>query len=682
MVERAHERGEREVPVRTIKSGLISILAIVLLAGSAVGVTAQSEEGIHVVAQDGSGDFLAIAEAVEAASDGDTILVRPGTYEESVLIDKDITLSGDGPVEDIVIEAPEGGPTSFTGVVFGNSMDAPYAVLLMDTEATLTGLTFRGEAAQVHANGGAPVLEGLVLDSVGRSVPGQFAGGGLNVTGGTTATIRGNTLTDGGNIQIYDYSEPLIEGNTLAGGPAIIGNPGPGAVIRGNAISRTGSGIMLLEPTTALIEANTISDLSATGIWVFGYEVMAPVVRGNSISGTRVGINVESGASGTIEDNALSGNDIGILLDRADVTVEDNSIEGGITGIMISGGGPPSLIGNIVDGASSTGIAVGNGTPTLSGNTVCGSETNLLVGDDAAPVLEDNDICEDLSEATAPDRAEAAEAVVTAAEQLDERTVDLTIDSPSVGEVKVRLLLPASFDAEAEARWPVLYLLHGAWDDYTSWTRETDVADLTADLDLLVVMPDAAEEGWYSDWWNGGEGGQPAWETFHLSELSDIIERDWRAGDERIIAGLSMGGFGAMHYATAHPEVFRAVAAFSGVLDPVGSGFDGGYLLWGDRTDQADVWAAHDPVGMAAALEGKPVYVSWQDGQPGPLDPPEATFDDLEAWVAPQNEAFVARLEELGIPVTVETGPGTHTWPYWQQGLHHALPILLEALEE
>ena len=146
-----------------------------------------------------------------------------------------------------------------------------------------------------------------------------------------------------------------------------------------------------------------------------------------------------------------------------------------------------------------------------------------------------------------------SEATVTAVERLGERTVDLTIDSPSVGEAKVRLLLPASFDDDPDATYPVLYLLHGAQGDYTSWTRETDVAELTEDLDLLVVMPEAGEWGWYSDWWNDGHGGQPAWETFHLAEVRDIIERDWRAGDERVIAGLSMGGYGAMHYATAHP---------------------------------------------------------------------------------------------------------------------------------
>ncbi len=265
--------------------------------------------------------------------------------------------------------------------------------------------------------------------------------------------------------------------------------------------------------------------------------------------------------------------------------------------------------------------------------------------------------------------------------ELDERTRDLTIESPSVGEAKVRLLLPSGFDADADRTYPVLYLLHGAWDDYTSWTRETDVAELTADLDLLVVMPDAREEGWYSDWWNEGEGGVPAWETFHLDELRDIIERDWRAGDERVIAGLSMGGYGTMHYATAHPELFEAAASFSGVVDPVGGGFRGDYGLWGDPLEQSDIWATHDPVAMAEALAGKPVYLSWGDGQPGPLDPEGATIDDLEAWVAPQNEALAARLAELGIDATIESGAGTHSWPYWEQGLHHALPMLLEALE-
>jgi S-formylglutathione hydrolase FrmB len=282
-------------------------------------------------------------------------------------------------------------------------------------------------------------------------------------------------------------------------------------------------------------------------------------------------------------------------------------------------------------------------------------------------------------------RAATDRAEVTAVERVDERMVDLTIDSPSLeGPVTTRLLLPARFDEDPEARWPVLYLLHGATQDHAIWTEATDVEELTADLDLLVVMPEAGEWGWYSDWWNAGTGGPPAWETFHLEELRTIIERDWRADERRVVAGLSMGGYGAVHYATAHPELFRAVASFSGVVDPNGTGRD---LFiesgaWGDPVDQAEIWAAHDPVGMAAALHGKPVYLSWGTGEPGPLDPPGSDSGDLEAWVAVQNETLVERLDELGIDVTTWTGPGMHEWPYWERGLHEAMPILLTAFGE
>ena len=270
-------------------------------------------------------------------------------------------------------------------------------------------------------------------------------------------------------------------------------------------------------------------------------------------------------------------------------------------------------------------------------------------------------------------------------EELDERMVDLTIDSPAVGTEKVRLLLPPGFDPEADAGWPVLYLLHGADDDYTSWTRETDVAELTADLPLLVVMPEAGELGFYSDWWNGGEGGPPMWETFHLTEVRELLERNWQAGEDRVVAGLSMGGFGAMSYAARHPEMFEAAAAFSGVLNPLAPGFDIHPNLWGSRIAQAEIWEAHDPVSIAPALEGTALYVSYGDGRPGPLDdaedPRAAERAQVEAWLYPQSEAFVARLEELGIAATVDAyGPGTHAWAYWERGLHEAMPLMLEAL--
>jgi hypothetical protein len=62
---------------------------------------------------------------------------------------------------------------------------------------------------------------------------------------------------------------------------------------------------------------------------------------------------------------------------------------------------------------------------------------------------------------------------------------------------------------------------------------------------------------------------KPGWETFHLTELRQILERGLGAGGQRAIAGLSMGGFGAMSYAGRRPDLFRAAAAFSGVLQHV-----------------------------------------------------------------------------------------------------------------
>ena len=206
---------------------------------------------------------------------------------------------------------------------------------------------------------------------------------------------------------------------------------------------------------------------------------------------------------------------------------------------------------------------------------------------------------------------------------IDERTRDLTIESPSVGYAKARLLLPEGFDEGGDDAWPVLYLLQGAFDDYTSWTRETDVEELDDLSDVLVVMPDAGSIGYYSDWWHGGAGGVPAWETFHLEELTQLLERNWQAGDDRVIAGLSMGGFGAMSYAARHPGMFGAAASYSGVLDTVGSDSRDrpGPVGRQDRTG-GHLGGAQPPEPGSTSSKGTPLYVSWGNGEPGPLDEP------------------------------------------------------------
>jgi diacylglycerol O-acyltransferase / trehalose O-mycolyltransferase len=286
---------------------------------------------------------------------------------------------------------------------------------------------------------------------------------------------------------------------------------------------------------------------------------------------------------------------------------------------------------------------------------------------------------------------------VVATRTLGPRLRDLTIDSPALGRTAmVRLLLPRGFQAQPNRRWPVLWLLHGCCDTYQSWTRSTDVEQLAGLAGVLVVMPEAGKVGYYSDWYRAGRDGPSRWESFHLTELRQLLERDWRAGDRRVVAGLSMGGLGAMAYAARHPGMFQAAASYSGVVHTRYQGVpeivqstlrgfgEDPEALWGDPQRQAGVWAAHNPYDLAPRLRGVRLFVSVGDGRPGPLDgpAPSGQAQQIEHDLHPQNAAFVERLHRLGIPVKFDAyGPGTHDWPYWQRELHRSLPLLLAAVQ-
>jgi diacylglycerol O-acyltransferase/trehalose O-mycolyltransferase len=284
-------------------------------------------------------------------------------------------------------------------------------------------------------------------------------------------------------------------------------------------------------------------------------------------------------------------------------------------------------------------------------------------------------------------------AYVVSERRVADRVVDLTVQSPALGRTGiVRLITPDGWDQRRRGQqWPVLYLLHGCCDTPDSWTRETDVEEIPALRNVLVVTPEAGAVGWYSDWWNHGAGGPPAWETFHLTEARRLLERGYGAGERRVIAGLSMGGAGAMTYAARHRGMFRAAASYSGVVHPLADpygllgafgeiGAEDPYAVWGDPVAQMGIWMAHDPVYLASSLRGIGLFLSVGDGTAGPFDPP-GTEDGQERFLAGMTIALVAQLTQLRIPVTTDFyGPGTHTWPYWERELHRSLPMLLGAL--
>ena len=294
--------------------------------------------------------------------------------------------------------------------------------------------------------------------------------------------------------------------------------------------------------------------------------------------------------------------------------------------------------------------------------------------------------------------AQAEGATVVAENWLDSRDVDLTVHSPANDrDYPVRLLVPTGWSRTASRTWPVLYLLHGGNDDYTSWTRETDIEAFSAAAQVLIVMPEAGRDAIYTDWYDTAGGPNAGlWETFHLTELWSLLQSSYRAGDARSVAGISSGGLGAVTYAARHPGMFKYAASYSGpmnLFDPImrqillqtaADNGDDPNAIWGSPTGQAANWHQHNPLDLARSLRGTGVYLSsGTTGLPGDLDP-NGSWSPVqfgEAVVGASNYAMKGVLFISFIPATTDLYlNGTHSWPYWQREMHASWPKLMSSL--
>ena len=297
--------------------------------------------------------------------------------------------------------------------------------------------------------------------------------------------------------------------------------------------------------------------------------------------------------------------------------------------------------------------------------------------------------------ASVPAAAEEADQLtLVSSQRLDPRTVELVFNTTNLGsETRVRIVYPNGYDAQTARRYPVLYLLHGCCDNYKSWTDKGDVKALTVNLPLIVVMPDGGQGGFYSDWYNFGNYGNPRWESYHIGQLIPWVDAHLRtvaSRDGRAIAGLSMGGFGVMSYAARHPDMFIAAAAFSGAVDTnnaTGGQFDAALngldwalpdSVWGPRATDEVRWRNHNPWDIAGNLKGLQLTIRTGDGTAGgPYN--ESGYDPVESGVHSQSVSFHGRLVSFGLPhVWDDYGPGNHGWPYWTRDLKQTLPDLMK----
>ena len=212
---------------------------------------------------------------------------------------------------------------------------------------------------------------------------------------------------------------------------------------------------------------------------------------------------------------------------------------------------------------------------------------------------------------------------------------------------------------------PVLYLLHGLSDDDTIWLRRTSIERYVAPLGLAVVMPQV-HRSFYTDEAVGGR----YW-TFISEELPQLVGTFFRLSarrDDTFVAGLSMGGYGALKWALRHPERFAAAASLSGAVD-----------VERLRTSRVRTEDPHlfDRVFGDQPAAGTAHDLRWLLGQaePGTLPALWVGCGTADALCA-DNERFVAACTAAGIPVTASFVPGEHDWGLWDQQIQQVLAWL------
>lgn len=227
-------------------------------------------------------------------------------------------------------------------------------------------------------------------------------------------------------------------------------------------------------------------------------------------------------------------------------------------------------------------------------------------------------------------------------------------------QLGARILLPES----GPSGKPTLYLLHGLSDDHSIWHRRSSVERYVESCDLVVVMPNGGR-GFYTDADHGTKWGEAIG-----PELISKIE-DWfsvkASAESRFIAGLSMGGYGALRLALANPGTYGHAASMSGAV-MIGSQLVNNPLRSASYQDEMRRIFGDNPVGSKHDLlhlaqhcsSGNLLPNLWMD-----CGKSDFLFDD--------NQEFYARMLAMDIPITYSVTDGEHDWQYWNRVLPNVL---------
>jgi len=237
------------------------------------------------------------------------------------------------------------------------------------------------------------------------------------------------------------------------------------------------------------------------------------------------------------------------------------------------------------------------------------------------------------------------------------------------------VLLPQRSLAESKnkrtPKYRTLYLLHGRSDDHTAWMRWSSIEKYVEGLNLAVVMP-AVNLSWYTDMTQGGNYWQ-----FISEEVPAVVRDMYSLSSKRadnFVAGLSMGGYGALKLALTHPDRYAAAASLSGAVDVHET--IKGHGLHDEKAWRIEMQSVFGDLGKVPNSKHDLLALASKVAK-SPIKPRLYQACGTEDFLYADNVRFRDALRKLPLDLTYEEGPGEHVWAYWDKMIQNVLAWML-----
>jgi len=242
-------------------------------------------------------------------------------------------------------------------------------------------------------------------------------------------------------------------------------------------------------------------------------------------------------------------------------------------------------------------------------------------------------------------------------------------------ELPFRVILPETYETSND-NYPVLYLLHGLFGSCDNWLELTEIENYLADKEFVVVLPEGGNN-WYSD---SATNEADKFESSFINELIPMVETVYRVSrrrEERAIAGLSMGGFGALKFALKRPDLFVFAGSMSGAFNAP--------LLTGNE-ELSDWQELYPSILEVFGQENGPLRIEndlFRIIREMPAEKktflPDIYFDcGTQDGFLKVNRELAQLMKERNIAFRFEEISGGHDWIYWDKQTR----VILKSAEE